>query len=76
MIRLVKTQEGIQIDPTGKINGRGTYLHNNRTCWEKGLKGGVARALKIEMNENDRIFLQSYLCNLSEDESSEDKNNQ
>jgi predicted RNA-binding protein YlxR (DUF448 family) len=34
--------------------GRGAYLHNLRSCWQKALKGGLAQALKTELKEEDR----------------------
>jgi uncharacterized protein len=54
LLRLVRSGEGIVIDPTGKMPGRGAYLHNLRLCWEKGLKSGLAQALKTELKEEDK----------------------
>jgi predicted RNA-binding protein YlxR (DUF448 family) len=40
MVRLVRTAGGdIEIDITGKKEGRGAYICPDRTCWEKALKG-------------------------------------
>jgi predicted RNA-binding protein YlxR (DUF448 family) len=69
LIRLVRTDEGIVIDPGGKIAGRGAYLHELKTCWEKGLKGSLANALKIELTETDRELIRSFLKNLPDDSS-------
>lgn len=60
LIRVVKTPQGIIIDPTGKAAGRGAYLHNARECWTKGLKGALANALKTELTDQDRQVLQNY----------------
>jgi hypothetical protein len=38
LIRLVRTPEGVMVDPSGKMNGRGAYLHNQRSCWERGAR--------------------------------------
>ena len=63
LIRLVRQPEGVQVDPTGKLPGRGAYLHNVRSCWEKGLKGPLAHALKVDLTPEDlerlRLFMQS-----------------
>ncbi len=67
MTRLVRTAEGIQIDPTGKIAGRGAYLHNLQSCWEAGLKGPLARALKTEISTNDRNRLELFLKSLTDE---------
>ena len=60
LIRVVRTPEGVLVDETGKQAGRGAYLHNQQSCWEKGLKGSLARALKTTISEADRAHLESY----------------
>ena len=55
LIRLVRTADGIQIDPSGKLPGRGAYLHELRSCWEKGLKGSLGQALKTEINARNYL---------------------
>jgi hypothetical protein len=56
------------VDPTGKLAGRGAYLHNQRSCWERGLEGALARALKVDLSAQDIERLQAYLETLPEDE--------
>ncbi|MCC7164773.1 MAG: YlxR family protein [Anaerolineae bacterium] len=51
LIRLVRTPEGAVIaDPTGKKNGRGTYVHKSRECFQAviGAPGTLKHALKLE----------------------------
>lgn len=67
LIRIVRTADGLRIDPTGKLAGRGAYLHNQRSCWERGIKGALAHALKTEINDHDRVLLQEFLQSLPED---------
>ncbi len=38
LIRIVNTTDGIVVDKTGKLNGRGIYLCRCRDCVEKALK--------------------------------------
>jgi predicted RNA-binding protein YlxR (DUF448 family) len=64
LIRLVRTTDGVIIDPSGKTAGRGAYLHEIRGCWEKGLKGPLASALKTELTENNRAQLKAYMVTL------------
>jgi predicted RNA-binding protein YlxR (DUF448 family) len=64
LIRLVRTEQGVFIDPTGKAAGRGAYLHTQRVCWERGLKGGLAHALKTDLTDGDRERLQTFLITL------------
>jgi predicted RNA-binding protein YlxR (DUF448 family) len=67
LIRIVRTPQGVQIDPTGKLAGRGAYVHEDRHCWERALKGALAHALKTELTEQDRIVLSEYMQSLPEE---------
>lgn len=51
LVRIVRTPEGrVLADPTGKRNGRGTYIHKTRECFENVLSapGKLQHALKLE----------------------------
>ena len=61
MIRIVRTVDGVRIDPTGKLAGRGAYLHDQRECWVRGLKGALANALKAELTAEDRARLEEFM---------------
>lgn len=67
LIRVVRQPEGVQIDPSGKIPGRGAYLHDRRSCWERGLKGALAQALKTELTSKDREDLKAFINKLPEE---------
>ncbi len=64
LVRLVRTPQGVLVDVTGKMNGRGAYLHNHRQCWERALKGALAHALKVALTAEDRTRLEAYLATL------------
>jgi predicted RNA-binding protein YlxR (DUF448 family) len=64
MIRIVGTANGVQVDPTGKLPGRGAYLHDRRECWERGLKGALAHALKTALTAHDRARLEDFMNSL------------
>ena len=64
MLRIVRTAEGVHVDPTGKLAGRGAYLHDKRSCWERGLKGTLAHALKTELSNDDRVRLEEFMNTL------------
>ena len=68
MIRIVRTEIGVSIDPTGKLAGRGAYLHDRRSCWENGLRGSLEKALKTKLNSSDRETLTLYMGNLTDEE--------
>ncbi|MEE4193926.1 MAG: YlxR family protein [Anaerolineae bacterium] len=67
LIRLVNTPSGIIIDPSGKMSGRGAYLHERRSCWERGIKGALAHALKTELTQEDRQLLLEFMVDLPEE---------
>ena len=66
-MRIVRTPEGVRVDGTGKLAGRGAYLHDRRECWERGLGGGLAHALKTELNADDRAHLEIFMKTLPQD---------
>jgi len=68
LIRIVRTPDGIDIDPTGKIAGRGAYLHNKHSCWVHGLKGSIAHALRTDLSDQDRTKLVEYKDTLPMDD--------
>jgi predicted RNA-binding protein YlxR (DUF448 family) len=53
--RFVRTPEGaVEIDETGKANGRGAYVHATIECFELAIrKRKVASALRASVNEDD-----------------------
>jgi uncharacterized protein len=67
LIRIVRRPEAVEIDPTGKLAGRGAYLHDRRSCWERGLKGALANALKTELTPLDREKLETFMKSLPEE---------
>ena len=71
LIRVVRTPEGIFIDPSGKLSGRGAYLHNRQECWEKGMHNALENALKTDLANEDRERLTEFMVTLSEETSAQ-----
>lgn len=71
LVRLVRTPEGVKLDPTGKAAGRGAYVHNIRSCWEQALKGPINHALRMEITAEDRQMLKDFISRLPENEPAE-----
>ncbi len=59
LIRVVRTTVGrVEVDTTGKTPGRGAYLCQSESCWEKALKKNrLDRALKGPLSPEDRLAL-------------------
>lgn len=73
LIRVVRTDTGIVIDETGKLPGRGAYIHDQKKCWQAAIKGKLASALKTELNDDDRKILLEFMENLPEVVSEEEQ---
>ncbi len=63
LTRLVySAEDGLIIDPSGKRNGRGTYLCQDPACWEKAIKTGLLdQALRAEISPAEKQRLQQFI---------------
>ena len=53
LIRILKTDEGIIIDDTGKKNGRGAYICPNADCFAKAVASkGLERSFKMPIEKS------------------------
>jgi len=68
LIRIVRSENGVQIDPSGKLPGRGAYIHDQQSCWERGLKGSLEQALKVKLTTEDRDILAEFGRSLNKKE--------
>ena len=68
-VRLVRSPEGDVQPDEGKRRspGRGAYLCRNRSCWERGLRGALAGALRTTLTEADRGRLRAYADAFTDD---------
>ena len=67
LTRLVRTDAGVQIDPGGKMEGRGAYLCNRRSCWECAVNGTMLnKTLNTTLTNEDRERLQQAMPPLSQ----------
>lgn len=59
LIRIVDNEEGLKIDRTGKLSGRGVYICPEEDCIKAASKNnGIKRSLKknIEKEEINRLM--------------------
>jgi predicted RNA-binding protein YlxR (DUF448 family) len=68
LVRLVRTAAGdVEIDATGRKEGRGAYICPERACWEKALKGKQLEfTLKTGISQANRDKLLKKAAELSE----------
>ena len=55
LIRIVRTSEGdVTVDPSGKANGRGAYVHPAASCFETAARRKrFAAALRVDLHDDD-----------------------
>lgn len=55
LVRLVRTENGVIVDPSGKLDGRGAYLCEQASCWQRALTTDVLdKALRVTLTTEDR----------------------
>jgi len=69
LIRLVRTPEGtVEVDPTGKRNGRGAYLCARLSCWQDALKKKrLEQEFEQPLSDGDRAGLEAFIATLPKD---------
>lgn len=72
LVRVVRGVNGVEVDPTGKLAGRGAYLHPVRGCWESALASrAVQRALRTSLTADEIARLQTFAAGLPAAEEAE-----
>ncbi len=72
LIRIVRTAEGVVVDATGKVSGRGAYLHPTRSCWAQVMETRrLDQALRTKISPEDRQKLAEFMASLPDDDAAE-----
>lgn len=67
LIRVIKTEEEVLLDATGRKNGRGAYICASPQCLQKARKSkGLERSLKIAIPESVYDSLEKEMSALAE----------
>ena len=65
LIRVIKNDEGVFLDASGRKNGRGAYICADTDCLEKARKSkGLERSLKVAIPDEVYENLEKELENL------------
>ena len=66
LVRVVRTPEqAVVVDPTGRRNGRGAYIHADPACWKRALsRDTLGRVLRAALRPEDRAALEAYAASL------------
>ena len=69
LTRIVRTPDlQVLIDLTGKLNGRGAYLCDRRSCWERAMTSNVlSRALNVDLTDETLQRLREFAAELPEE---------
>ncbi|MHB8085626.1 MAG: YlxR family protein [Dehalococcoidia bacterium] len=69
LLRLVCSNNIVELDLRGKKPGRGVYICSRRKCWETGLKGNrIEFGLRTKLTAENRGMLLEYGESLAEKE--------
>ncbi len=64
---MVRTEQGVMVDPTGKKAGRGAYIHPTQRCMATVLQSNrLNQALRTNVTAEDRKQLEAFLATLPE----------
>ena len=67
LIRVIKTEEEVLLDTTGRKNGRGVYICANPECLKKARKSkGLERSLKASIPDEVYENLEKEMSTLAE----------
>jgi predicted RNA-binding protein YlxR (DUF448 family) len=65
MTRVVKSPDGVVVDESGRVSGRGAYLCKTKQCWEDGLKNNrLEYVLRTRINPEELKRLEEYQARL------------
>lgn len=66
LTRIVRTPDGqVEIDLTGKKNGRGAYLCDRPACWTRAIETNIlSRALNVALSEDALQSLRDFAATL------------
>lgn len=62
LIRIVRSPQGVFVDPSGKRSGRGAYVHPRQECWQQGLEASLERALRTDLDREEKERLREELA--------------
>lgn len=73
LVRIVRTPAGnVQIDPTGRLNGRGAYLCHKPACWQRATQSPILnRALNTQLSPESLATLSEFAVGLPASETQE-----
>jgi hypothetical protein len=65
LLRLVRTPQGVAVDPSGRQSGRGAYLCRRPECWREALKKNrLDSALKTRLSQDDKLRLAEFVASM------------
>lgn len=66
LVRLVRTAGGtVELDETGKADGRGAYICKKAACWEQALQGNrLEHTFRSTIKQDDRDRLKARASSL------------
>ena len=65
LIRLVRVADEVILDESGKMAGRGAYVHPQTACWEMAMAGSlIQKALRTKISAENLTTLSASISSL------------
>jgi len=65
LLRVVRTPQGIELDPGGRKAGRGAYVCRRPECWLEALKKNrLDAALRTRLSQDDKLRLAEFVAGM------------
>lgn len=62
LLRIVRTTEGVRVDPLGRAPGRGAYVHRDPACADAAVRrGALAGALRVGLAKEELARLRNEI---------------
>lgn len=62
LVRIVASPDGVMVDESGKMKGRGSYICPVPECWDTALtKGKLSHALHRSITDEEKAGIREYL---------------
>lgn len=68
LVRIVYTKDGVKVDLSGKMAGRGAYLHPKLACWQIALASNrLAQSLRAKVSNENLREIEAIFVTLLDD---------
>ncbi len=64
LVRVTREGMGLCVDTTGRRDGRGAYVHADRSCLARAAKGGFHRSFRTSISDESITWIRQQILNV------------